>query len=185
MSLRSDEIIDALKKGNISRFVNHSCAPNCILQKWVVQNRIRMGIFTTRNILAGEELTFDYKFERYGEKAQPCYCGESVCEGVIGRSVNKDKDFDLDEEEEEELNAAESEVYFILVLMCRRISDSSQKKRYESWSNLSCTIPVNLSLFNRVFQANRRRSRSSSESSKLPNLLTFKGNSFYSMDYWF
>jgi SET domain-containing protein len=112
MSLRNDEIIDALKKGNISRFVNHSCNPNCVLQKWVVQNRIRMGLFTLRSIAAGEELTFDYKFERYGEKAQPCYCGESVCQGVIGSSKNKDDlGFDMDEEEEEELNAPESEVF--------------------------------------------------------------------------
>jgi histone-lysine N-methyltransferase SETD2 len=27
-------IIDATFKGNTSRFVNHSCHPNCILEKW-------------------------------------------------------------------------------------------------------------------------------------------------------
>jgi len=59
-------MIDATRKGNLARFMNHSCNPNCELQKWVVGSRLRMGIFTLRNIEKNEELTFDYQFERYG-----------------------------------------------------------------------------------------------------------------------
>lgn len=33
MALKSDEIIDATVKGNIGRFTNHSCEPNCETQK--------------------------------------------------------------------------------------------------------------------------------------------------------
>lgn len=33
MALKSDEIIDATMKGNITRFVNHSCDPNSETQK--------------------------------------------------------------------------------------------------------------------------------------------------------
>ena len=33
MALKSDEIIDATVKGNITRFVNHSCDPNSETQK--------------------------------------------------------------------------------------------------------------------------------------------------------
>lgn len=33
MALRADEIIDATQKGNFSRFINHSCDPNCETQK--------------------------------------------------------------------------------------------------------------------------------------------------------
>lgn len=34
MALRSNAIIDATTKGNISRFINHSCDPNAMTQKW-------------------------------------------------------------------------------------------------------------------------------------------------------
>lgn len=60
------QIIDATRKGCLARFINHSCRPNCVTQKWVIGKTMRIGIFTSRNIKAGEELTFDYKFERYG-----------------------------------------------------------------------------------------------------------------------
>lgn len=33
MILNDDEIIDATEKGNLSRFINHSCDPNCVVQK--------------------------------------------------------------------------------------------------------------------------------------------------------
>lgn len=48
--------------------MNHSCSPNCELQKWVVGNQMRIGIFTIKDVAEGDELTFDYKFERYGYK---------------------------------------------------------------------------------------------------------------------
>ena len=33
MAINPEEIIDATIKGNISRFINHSCDPNCETQK--------------------------------------------------------------------------------------------------------------------------------------------------------
>ncbi|XP_040077122.1 uncharacterized protein LOC8040733 isoform X3 [Ixodes scapularis] len=84
MALRSDEIIDATQKGNVSRFINHSCDPNCETQKWTVNGELRIGFFTRRPLRAGEELTFDYQFQRYGKEAQKCYCESSKCRGFIG-----------------------------------------------------------------------------------------------------
>lgn len=66
MTIGPDAIIDATRKGNVSRFINHSCAPNCITQKWTVGGKTRVGLFALRDIASGEELTFDYKFVRFG-----------------------------------------------------------------------------------------------------------------------
>ncbi|KAJ2594898.1 hypothetical protein H4R99_005568 [Coemansia sp. RSA 1722] len=85
MSIGNNKIIDATRRGCIARFINHSCGPNCVLQKWMVGGAIRMGIFVERPIKRGEEITFDYKFERMsGSEPQPCYCGSPQCKGIIG-----------------------------------------------------------------------------------------------------
>jgi [histone H3]-lysine36 N-trimethyltransferase len=84
MSLNKGEFIDATKKGNLGRFCNHSCNPNCYVDKWVVGDKLRMGIFAERAIQAGEELVFNYNVDRYGADPQPCYCGEPNCTGFIG-----------------------------------------------------------------------------------------------------
>lgn len=86
MTLRPNQIIDATCKGNLSRFMNHSCSPNCETQKWIVGGKIKIGLFTLKNIKAGSELTFDYKFVRFGKEPQKCLCGEPNCTSFIGVS---------------------------------------------------------------------------------------------------
>jgi histone-lysine N-methyltransferase SETD2 len=66
MMVQQGEYIDATKRGGLGRFINHSCAPNCYVDKWVVGTKLRMGIFADRDILEGEELTFDYNVDTYG-----------------------------------------------------------------------------------------------------------------------
>lgn len=109
MSLRADAVIDATQKGNISRFINHSCDPNAETQKWTVNGELRIGFFSKRTILAGEEITFDYQFQRYGKEAQKCYCEASVCRGWLGEEPDDEDDEEDDEEEEEETIKEESE----------------------------------------------------------------------------
>lgn len=111
MTLKNDEVIDATRKGCLARFMNHSCRPNCVTQKWVIGKKMRIGIFTSRNIKAGEELTFDYKFERYGAVAQKCFCGEVNCKGFIGAAATNEHveeevltDSDSSSEDDNEVN---------------------------------------------------------------------------------
>jgi SET domain-containing protein len=59
---------DAKVDGNVARFINHACAPNCYFQ--VVDKTI--WIRAARNIRAGEELTYDYR--TIGDKTIQCRC---------------------------------------------------------------------------------------------------------------
>lgn len=66
MALDKEVFIDATKKGGKGRFLNHSCNPNCQVAKWTVGKKMRMGIFSKREISKNEELTFNYNVDRYG-----------------------------------------------------------------------------------------------------------------------
>uniref|UniRef100_A0A2H8TWC6 [histone H3]-lysine(36) N-trimethyltransferase n=2 Tax=Melanaphis sacchari TaxID=742174 RepID=A0A2H8TWC6_9HEMI len=86
VQLNPDEIIDSTSKGNVTRFINHSCDPNSVGEKWHVLGQSRIGFFSTRPIRKGEEITFDYSFQVFGDGAQICYCGSSKCRGYINKS---------------------------------------------------------------------------------------------------
>lgn len=92
MALKSNAIIDATKKGNISRFINHSCDPNAETQKWTVNGELRVGFFSRKDIKAGDEITFDYQYQRYGKEAQKCYCEAINCRGWIGENPDEVED---------------------------------------------------------------------------------------------
>ncbi|KAF6002612.1 hypothetical protein F1559_000396 [Cyanidiococcus yangmingshanensis] len=64
MTLDQHCFLDASREGTWGRFLNHACEPNCHTQKWIVLGKARVGIFASRDIAAGEELTFDYRMER-------------------------------------------------------------------------------------------------------------------------
>ncbi|XP_019463712.1 PREDICTED: histone-lysine N-methyltransferase ASHH2-like isoform X2 [Lupinus angustifolius] len=85
MTLDGSEVIDASAKGNLGRFINHSCDPNCRTEKWMVNGEICIGLFAVKNIKQDEELTFDYNYVRvFGAAAKKCYCGSPNCRGYIG-----------------------------------------------------------------------------------------------------
>lgn len=90
MMLKKDSFIDATLKGSLARFCNHSCNPNAYVDKWVVGDKLRMGIFSKRTIQKGEEITFDYNVDRYGAQSQPCYCGEPNCIKWMGGKTQTD-----------------------------------------------------------------------------------------------
>ncbi|KAF3337736.1 histone-lysine N-methyltransferase ASHH2-like isoform X2 [Carex littledalei] len=85
MTLNGGEVIDACAKGNLGRFINHSCDPNCRTEKWIVNGEVCIGLFAIREIKKEEELTFDYNYVRVvGAAAKKCYCGSENCRGYIG-----------------------------------------------------------------------------------------------------
>ena len=59
---------DAAVGGNIARFINHSCKPNCYTT--VIDQTI--WVIASRNIRKGEELTYNYMTE--GVASIPCKC---------------------------------------------------------------------------------------------------------------
>ncbi|ORY45729.1 SET domain-containing protein, partial [Rhizoclosmatium globosum] len=83
------EVIDGCRKGSDARFVNHSCNPNCRIEKWVVNGEYCVGLFTERELEAGEEVTYDYRFESFGDMKK-CMCGARGCRGFLG--LNKSGD---------------------------------------------------------------------------------------------
>jgi uncharacterized protein len=66
--LTNRTVIDAGVGGNVARYINHSCRPNCYID-------IKMGIIwirAARLIKRGEELTYDYNTD--GEGLIRCRC---------------------------------------------------------------------------------------------------------------
>ena len=61
---------DAAVGGNIARFINHACKPNCWIE---VDNKTRtIWVRAAKQIRKGEELVYDYNTE--GDKVIPCMC---------------------------------------------------------------------------------------------------------------
>ncbi|XP_055018152.1 histone-lysine N-methyltransferase NSD3 isoform X3 [Boleophthalmus pectinirostris] len=84
LTLTKDRVIDAGPKGNSSRFMNHSCSPNCETQKWTVNGDVRIGLFALCDIEAGTELTFNYNLHCVGNRRTSCHCGSDNCSGYLG-----------------------------------------------------------------------------------------------------
>ena len=78
-------VIDALHGGNSSRWINHSCDPNCVAD----ERDGRVFIQALRAIAAGEELHYDYGLiidEPLTKKLKseyPCWCGAAHCRGTL------------------------------------------------------------------------------------------------------
>ncbi|KAF8796329.1 Histone-lysine N-methyltransferase eggless like protein [Argiope bruennichi] len=82
-------IMDAKSKGNIGRYLNHSCAPNVFVQNvFVTSHDLRfpeVAFFAQNYILAGTELTWDYNYEvgSVEGKVMYCYCDARNCRGRL------------------------------------------------------------------------------------------------------
>ncbi|XP_051950703.1 histone-lysine N-methyltransferase SETD1B [Xyrauchen texanus] len=77
-----DTIIDATKFGNLARFINHSCNPNCYAKVITVESQKKIVIYSRQPIGVNEEITYDYKFPIEDEKI-PCLCAAENCRGTL------------------------------------------------------------------------------------------------------
>jgi SET domain-containing protein len=79
-------VIDASRRGNAARWINHSCAPNCHA---VEDTEGRVFIEARQTIRAGDELTYDYQLEldeRVTARLRAeyaCRCGARRCRGTL------------------------------------------------------------------------------------------------------
>ena len=74
--LTNRTVVDANVGGNVARFINHSCGPNCYID-------IKGGIIwirASRTISKGEELTYHYNTD--GEGLLKCRCGPG-CQALL------------------------------------------------------------------------------------------------------
>ena len=78
-------VIDGKQGGNSSRWINHSCQPNCEAD----ENGGRVFIKALHNIAAGQELFYDYgliidaKYTPELLAEYPCWCGAKTCRGTL------------------------------------------------------------------------------------------------------
>lgn len=91
--LNDTYVIDANIGGNVARWLNHGCAPNC--QAFVIEHmsgdprKDKVVIEAIRDIETGEELTYDYDI-RIGEPITAeerllwaCHCNAPNCTGTM------------------------------------------------------------------------------------------------------
>ncbi|CAB3223016.1 unnamed protein product [Arctia plantaginis] len=91
LTLDKERMIDAGPKGNLARFMNHCCEPNCETQKWTVLGDVRVGLFALYDIKAHSEVTFNYNLECAGIDKKRCMCGAKRCSGYIGAKPKQEE----------------------------------------------------------------------------------------------
>jgi uncharacterized protein len=77
--LDDEHCIDGEIYGNESKYINHSCEPNCDVD--ITDGRI--FIFAARDIKPDEELTLDYAFPHDDIVRNVCNCGSAKCRGFL------------------------------------------------------------------------------------------------------
>ncbi|ASR88084.1 SET domain-containing protein [Alcaligenes aquatilis] len=86
-ALSNGKIVDGGQRGNDSRWINHSCAPNC--EGHENADGSRVFIVAMRDIPAGQELLYDYSLVIDDEITEElkqnyrCLCGAAQCRGTM------------------------------------------------------------------------------------------------------
>ncbi|XP_049888933.1 histone-lysine N-methyltransferase 2C isoform X5 [Epinephelus moara] len=76
----SEHVVDATRTGGLARYINHSCAPNCVAEVVTFERGYKIIISCNRRVDKGEELCFDYQFDPVeGRHKIACHCGAPEC----------------------------------------------------------------------------------------------------------
>jgi len=84
--IEDGRVIDARVRGNAARWINHSCAPNCVTFE---DDKGRVFIEARRAIKPGEELSYDYRLivdgrlSKKERESYTCRCGKRSCRGTL------------------------------------------------------------------------------------------------------
>lgn len=92
-TLNREYVVDAGIRGNVARWINHSCAPNCETSiepdPGGDRRKDRILIEAIRDIEPGEELGYDYGITLDGPVTArdrvlwACHCGAPNCKGTM------------------------------------------------------------------------------------------------------
>ncbi len=85
-SLSNGNVVDGGDHGNVARYINHSCEPNC---EAIEEEDGRIFIHAIHEICAGDELSYSYPLVYDGrhtpaiKRAFACHCGTPSCSGTM------------------------------------------------------------------------------------------------------
>ncbi|KAL3463318.1 hypothetical protein BJX64DRAFT_127622 [Aspergillus heterothallicus] len=91
-------VVDGCNFGGATRFINHSCNPNCkmftVSRNHGDEYLYDLAFFAVKDIQPGTEFTFDYnphmkRVDKVEPGAVPCLCGEPNCRGQLWANKKK------------------------------------------------------------------------------------------------
>ena len=75
MAIDDEYFIDGSPRANTARYINHSCRPNARAYR----TGVRIWIWSIRDIVAGEEITYDYGKKYFEDFIAPVGCKCEKC----------------------------------------------------------------------------------------------------------
>jgi len=85
--LNDDFVVDGKDRTNESRYINHSCRPNCYPE--IDDEEEHIFIFAKRAIKIGEELTYDYGKEFWNVHIKPKGCRCEKCLAATAKETSQ------------------------------------------------------------------------------------------------
>ncbi len=84
-ALSDGSLIDGARGGNATRFINHSCVPNCAAFEVRLGRGLAIVIEAAQPIPQGQELLLDYALDIAGADTAlyTCRCGARGCRGTM------------------------------------------------------------------------------------------------------